>query len=99
MAFRKQEKKIENTLKQKIVYREKTHNKRIKHCGYRKQRYKNPYYVLLSDGRIYEIHNGIQFIIKTSAGLVGHMVDKLRYKQFTQDYKQYLKNKGEINEK
>lgn len=81
MAFRRIEKIIENASnkKDRIIYRQKCHNKRIKNTG---DRVKNPYLVLTENGKIYRVY-------KENYICHGHIKNNRNDSQFYSFLKEY----------
>lgn len=101
MAFRRIEKRIENAnisqyvknsnKKDRIIYRQKCHNKRIKNSG---NRILERYLVLTESGKIY-------MVFKTYHVYLGHIKRNrhdCKFYLFFKEYEAYLKKKGGTSE-
>lgn len=102
MAFRRIEKRIENAntyhfieggnKKDKIIYRQKCHNKRAKiGTGSRKLM---PYLVLTQGGNIYMVYNSFHIF----KGTIKRNRHDCQFYKFLKEYEAYLKQKGGIGE-
>lgn len=96
MAFRRIEKRIENVnisqyvknsnKKDRIIYRQKCHNKRIKNNG---DRAKKPYLVLTESGKIYIVYKYFHFY----KGHIKNNRNDSQFYSFFKEYEVYLKGK------
>lgn len=101
MAFRRIEKRIENVnvyrflkdgnKKDKIVYRQKCHNKRVKNG---KKRQLMPYLILTESGEIYMVYK--EFHIRQ--GHIKRNRHDCQFYSFFKEYEAYLKGKGGTSE-
>ena len=101
MAFRRIEKRIENTnifkyvknsnKKDKIIYRQKCHNKRIKNTG---DRIVKPYLVLTESGTIYMVYKAFHIY----QGHIKRNRHNRQFYSFFKEYEAYLKKKGGTSE-
>ena len=101
MAFRRIEKRIENAnifkyvknsnKKDKIIYRQKCHNKRIKNTG---DRVNKPYLVLTESGKIYMVYKAFHI----RQGHIKSNRHDCQFYSFFKEYEAYLKKKGGTSE-
>lgn len=101
MAFRRIEKRIENAnifkyvknsnKKDKIIYRQKCHNKRIKNTG---DRVNKPYLVLTESGKIYMVYKAFHIC----RGHIKSNRHDCQFYSFFKEYEAYLKKKGGTSE-
>jgi hypothetical protein len=102
MAFRRIEKRIENAntyhfikggnKKDKIIYRQKCHNKRVK-IG-TSSRKLMPYLVLTQDGNIYMVYSKFHIF----KGTIKRNRHDCQFYKFFKEYEAYLKQKGGTSE-
>ena len=93
MAFRRIEKIIENASnkKDKIIYRQKCHNKRIKDSG---NRVIKPYLVLTESGEIYMVYKSFHFY----KGNIKKNRHDCQFYSFFKEYESYLQGKDGTSE-
>lgn len=96
MAFRRIEKRIENAnifqyvknsnKKDRIIYRQKCHNKRIKNTG---DRVNKPYLVLTESGKIYMVYKAF-YVYK---GHIKNNRNDSQFYSFLKEYESYSQGK------
>ena len=101
MAFRRIEKRIENVnifqyvknsnKKDRIIYRQKCHNKRIKNTG---DRVNKPYLVLTESGKIYMVYKEF-YVYK---GHIKNTTHDSQFYSFLKEYELYSQGKDGTSE-
>lgn len=101
MAFRRIEKRIENAnifqcvknsnKKDRIIYRQKCHNKRIKNTG---DRVNKPYLVLTESGKIYIVYKMFHFY----KGHIKNNRNDSQFSSFLKEYESYSQGKDGTSE-